>query len=129
MLSILTGVNNTFGYMSCGSFCCSCSQTGSVFSSEAGVEEFYVEATQTNAGEGERDSDGTVRSLNTSVKQNTTGWEQKPLKYNNLFHKLIIYVHRKCKCLLFIIFYFFFYGYCLILLIPITEITLLLIIK
>lgn len=88
-----------FGYMFCGSFCCS--QTGSVFSSEAGVEEFYVEATQTNAGEGERDRrDGEIFK---HVRQTEHDWEQEPLKYNNLFHKLIIYVYRKFKYLLFII--------------------------
>lgn len=93
MLSILTVVHNTFGSVFCCLLCCSCSQTGSVFSGEAGVEEFYVEATQTNAAEGERD--GRDGELFKHVRQTEHNWEQEALKYNNLFHNLIIYVYTK----------------------------------
>lgn len=76
--------------MFCCSFCCSASQTGGVFSGEACVEEFYVEAMQTNAGKGEHDGrDGEIFK---HVRQTEHNWEQQPLKHNN-FHKLIIYVY------------------------------------
>lgn len=53
-----------------------------MFSGEAGVGEFYVEATQTNAAKGERDGRG--GEIFKHVRQTEHDWEQEPLKHNSL---------------------------------------------